>query len=69
MTVNNGDTLGMGRDKNVAPATAQAAASEQYTAKSTSHARDRSISNKSATPMKINQSYTELDKTEATNAS
>ena len=69
MTANIGDTLGRGRVEIVAPATAQAAASEQYTAKSTTRARDRSISNELATPIKINQSYTELDKTEATNAS
>lgn len=41
MTANNGDTFGMGRAENVAPATAQAAASGQYTGKSASHACDR----------------------------
>lgn len=59
----------MGQVENVAPATAQAAPSGQYTAKSTTRARDRSIGNELSTPMKINQSDTELDKTEATNAS
>ncbi len=69
MTANNGDTFGRGRVENVAPATAQAVASGQYTAKSTTRAHHRSISNELPTPLKINQSYTKLDKTEATDAS
>ncbi len=69
MTANNEDTFGSGRVEIVAPATAQAVASGQYNAKSITRARDRSISTKRVTSMKINQSVTELDKTEATNAS
>ena len=57
MTANNGDTLGMGRVENVAPATAQAAVSGQYTEKSTTRTRDRSISNESVTHENQSISY------------
>ena len=68
MKANNGDTLGRGRVAIAAPATAQAAASAQNTEKSNCrYPKVLIVANQ--TPMKINQSYTELDKTEATNAS
>ena len=43
MKANKGDTLGRGRLENVAPATAQAAASGQYTGKSANHACGRDL--------------------------
>lgn len=69
MTANNEDTSGQGRVENVAPATAQAAASAQNTEKSASHAHERDLQRITDTHKKINQAYTKLDKTEATNAS